>query len=153
EMRAALRAGFPKERIVFAGVGKTEAELAEGLRAEISDWNAESEDELVRLGGIAHDLGKVARVSLRVNPDIDPRSHPYISTGLRQNKFGSDIKDAADILRRARALPGLRVVGLQCHIGSQITDLDPLAEAAREVADLSRRLLAEGFALETIDLG
>jgi diaminopimelate decarboxylase len=153
EMRAALRAGFPKERIVFAGVGKTESELVEGLRAEISDWNAESEDELRRLGAIAQGMGRVARVSLRVNPDIDPRSHPYISTGLRQNKFGSDIKDAVDILRRARSMPGLRVVGLQCHIGSQITDLAPLEEAAREVADLSRRLLAEGFGLETIDLG
>jgi len=153
EMRAALRAGFPKDRIVFAGVGKTEAELEEGLRAEISDFNAESEDELVRLSAIAQRMGRVARVSLRVNPDIDPRSHPYISTGLRQNKFGSDIAEAPGILRRARALPGLRVVGLQCHIGSQITDMEPLAESAREVADLSRRLLSEGFALETIDLG
>jgi diaminopimelate decarboxylase len=153
EMQAALRAGFPRERIVFAGVGKTEAELALGLREGIGDFNAESEEELTHLAAMAARMGRTARVSLRVNPDIDPRSHPYISTGLRENKFGVDIAKAPEILRRVRALPALRVAGLQCHIGSQITDLDPLAEAAREVADLSRQLLAEGFPLETIDLG
>jgi diaminopimelate decarboxylase len=98
-------------------------------------------------------MGATARISLRVNPDIDPRSHPYISTGLRENKFGVDIGAAPEILRRAQRLPGVRVVGLQCHIGSQIRNLEPLREAAREVADLSRKLLAEGFPLETIDLG
>ncbi len=153
EMLSALRAGFPRERIVFAGVGKTEAELELGLREGIGDFNAESEEELVRLSAIAAWMGATARISLRVNPDIDPRSHPYISTGLRENKFGVDIRAAPEILRRARKLPGLRVAGLQCHIGSQITDLEPLREAAQEVADLSRRLLAEGFPLETIDLG
>ncbi len=153
EMKAALRAGFPPERIVFAGVGKTDAELEQGLREGIGDFNAESEEELARLSALAARRGATARVSLRVNPDIDPRSHPYISTGLRENKFGVDIALAPEILRRARSLPGLRVVGLQCHIGSQITDLEPLGEAAREIADLSRRLLAEGFPLETIDLG
>jgi diaminopimelate decarboxylase len=153
EIKAALRAGFPAERIVFAGVGKTEAELELGLGEGIGDFNAESEDELVRLAAIAERMGKTARVSLRVNPDIDPRSHPYISTGLRENKFGVDIALAPEILRRARALPALRVAGLQCHIGSQITDMAPLGEAAREIAELSRRLLADGFPLETIDLG
>ncbi len=153
ELRAALRAGFPPGRIVFAGVGKSEAELELGLREGIGDFNAESEDELVRLDAIAARMGTTARVSLRVNPDIDPRSHPYISTGLRENKFGVDIALAPEILRRAKSLPSLRVTGLQCHIGSQITDLEPLAEAAREVADLSRRLLGEGLPLETIDLG
>jgi diaminopimelate decarboxylase len=152
-MLAALRAGFPPDRIVFAGVGKTEAELELGLRMGIGDFNAESETELTRLAAIAARMGRTARVSLRVNPDIDPKSHPYISTGLRENKFGVDIVAAPDILRRARAHASLRVVGLQCHIGSQITDLAPLGEAAREVAELSRRLLGEGFPLETIDLG
>jgi diaminopimelate decarboxylase len=153
EMLAALRAGFPPDRIVFAGVGKSEAELELGLRTGIGDFNAESEDELVHLAAIAARMGKTARVSLRVNPDIDPKSHPYISTGLRENKFGVDIALAPEILRRARQHASLRVVGLQCHIGSQITDLQPLGDAAREVADLSRALLAEGFPLETIDLG
>jgi diaminopimelate decarboxylase len=153
EMEAALKAGFPPERIVFAGVGKTEAELVLGVERGIRVFNVESEEEISRLSEVARSRRRTARVSLRVNPDIDPRSHPYISTGLRENKFGVDIAEAPAILRRARVRPGIAVVGLQCHIGSQITDLDPLAEAAREVAALSRELLGEGFPLETVDLG
>jgi diaminopimelate decarboxylase len=153
EMEAALKAGFPPESIVFAGVGKTEAELVLGVERGIRVFNVESEEEISRLSEVARSRQRTARVSLRVNPDIDPRSHPYISTGLRENKFGVDIAKAPAILRRARDRPGIAVVGLQCHIGSQITDLDPLAEAAREVAALSRELLGEGFPLETVDLG
>jgi diaminopimelate decarboxylase len=153
ELLAARRAGFPAERIVFAGVGKTDAEIALGLEHGIGEWNAESEDEIERLGAAAAARGTLARVSLRVNPDIDPRSHPYISTGLREAKFGVDIARGPEILRRARGLPGVEVVGLQCHIGSQITDLEPLAAAARALAGLSRRLLDEGFTLRTIDVG
>jgi diaminopimelate decarboxylase len=153
EMLAALRAGFPPERIVFAGVGKTNEELALGLDRGIGEFNAESEEEIRRLARMAHERGTAARVSLRVNPDIDPRSHPYISTGLREAKFGVDIARAPEILGRARELPGVTIGGLQCHIGSQITDLEPLATAARELASLSRRLLDEGFPLRTIDLG
>jgi diaminopimelate decarboxylase len=153
EMRAALRAGFPPERIVFAGVGKTDEELALGLDRGIGEFNAESEEEIRRLARLAEERGRAARVSLRVNPDIDPRSHPYISTGLREAKFGVDIARAPDILRSARSLPGVTIGGLQCHIGSQITDLEPLATAARALASLSRRLLDEGFPLRTIDLG
>ena len=153
ELLAARRAGFPPERIVFAGVGKTDAEIALGLEHGIGEWNAESEDEIARLGGAASARGTVARVSLRVNPDIDPRSHPYISTGLREAKFGVDIARAPEILRRARARAGVEIVGLQCHIGSQITDLEPLTAAARALAGLSRELLDEGFALRTIDIG
>jgi diaminopimelate decarboxylase len=153
EMLAALRAGFPPERIVFAGVGKTDTELVLGLDRGIGEFNAESEEEVRRLAGMASARGTVARVSLRVNPDIDPRSHPYISTGLREAKFGVDIAVAPDILRRVRVLPGVTIGGLQCHIGSQITDLEPMAAAAQALASLSRRLLDEGFALRTIDLG
>jgi diaminopimelate decarboxylase len=153
ELKAARRAGFPPERIVFSGVGKTDEELALGLQAGIAEFNAESEGEILRLSGAATAAGTSARVTLRVNPDIDPRSHPYISTGLRENKFGVDIAEAPGILERARRLPGIAVTGVQCHIGSQITDLDPLEEAARELAALSRRLLDQGFTLETIDLG
>ena len=153
EMLAALRAGFPPERMVFAGVGKTDEELALGLERRIGEFNAESEEEIVRLGEVAVARGVVARVSLRLNPDIDPQTHPYISTGLREAKFGVPIAQGADILRRSRDRPGIRIVGLQCHLGSQITDLEPLAAGARDLAGLSRQLLAEGFALETIDLG
>jgi diaminopimelate decarboxylase len=153
ELRAALRAGFPPGRIVFSGVGKTEQEIALGLEAGVGEFNAESEDEILRLSALAATRDRPARVTLRVNPDIDARTHPYISTGLRENKFGVDIAEAAELLARARRLPGIRVVGVQCHIGSQLTDLEPLAEAAAELAALSRRLLAQGFALETIDLG
>ncbi len=153
ELLAALRAGFAPERIVFAGVGKTDAEIALGLERGIGEWNAESEAEIERLGAAAVRCGTRARVSLRVNPDIDARSHPYISTGLREAKFGVDIADAAAILRRARERPGIDVVGVQCHIGSQIVDTEPLAAAARALADLSRQLLDEGFSLRTLDIG
>jgi diaminopimelate decarboxylase len=153
ELRAAVRAGFPPRHVVFAGVGKTDEEIALGLDHGIGEWNAESEDEIRRLSAAAAARGATARVSLRVNPDIDARSHPYISTGLREAKFGVEIGRAPEILRRARELPGLAVVGLQCHIGSQITEMEPLAAAARALADESRQLLDEGFPLETIDLG
>jgi len=153
EMLAALRAGFPPEHIVFAGVGKTNEELTLGLERGIGEFNAESEEEITRLGEAAVGRGVVARVSLRVNPDIDPQTHPYISTGLREAKFGVPIARAPEILRRSRGRPGIRIVGLQCHLGSQITDLAPLAAGARDLAGLSRQLLAEGFPLETIDLG
>jgi len=153
ELLAALRAGFPPERVVFSGVGKTEAELRLGLERGIGEFNAESEEEIRRLSRLAQAAGVGAAVTLRVNPDIDPLSHPYISTGLRENKFGVPLAEATAILERARTLPGIEVSGLQCHIGSQITDLSPLAAAAVELAALTRRLLARGFALRTIDLG
>ena len=153
ELLAAVRAGFAPSRIVFAGVGKSDEEIALGLEQGIGEWNAESEEEIRRLSTAASARGRTARVSLRVNPDIDARSHPYISTGLREAKFGVDIGLAAAILRRAREMDGITVVGLQCHIGSQITEIEPLAAAARALAELSRQLLDEGFAIETIDLG
>jgi diaminopimelate decarboxylase len=153
ELLAAIRAGFAPEKVVFAGVGKSDAEIALGLEHGIGEINAESEDEIRRISSIAAARGRTARVSLRVNPDIDARSHPYISTGLREAKFGVDIGLAAPILRRVRTLPGIELSGLQCHIGSQITELGPLTSAARALAELSRRLLDEGFALRTIDLG
>ena len=153
ELQAAVRAGFPPDRIVFAGVGKSDAELSLAVEAGVGHVNAESEEEIERLAAVAARLGRPMRVSLRVNPDIDARSHPYISTGLRQNKFGVDIALAPEILHRARQRAGIEVVGLQCHIGSQILDLGPLGEAARALAALSKRLLEKGFRLETLDLG
>lgn len=153
ELRAALRAGFPAERIVFSGVGKTDDELALGLEHGIGVFNAESEEELGRISTVASSMGRTGRVALRVNPDIDPGSHPYVSTGLRESKFGVDIAEAPAILRRSRALPALEIAGVQCHIGSQITELAPLEESARELAVLSRQLLREGFPLRAVDIG
>lgn len=153
ELRAALRAGFTADRIVFSGVGKTDDEIALGLEHGVAELNAESEAEIERIAEVAARLGRRAPLSLRVNPNIDAGSHPYISTGLSQNKFGVDIALAESILGRARAHASLRVVGVQCHIGSQILDTAPLAAAARELAGLARRLLAAGFELETIDFG
>jgi len=153
ELRQALRAGFPPADIVFSGVGKTDEELSMGLDAGIGEFNVESESELRRLSGLAAARGARASVTLRVNPDVDPKSHPYISTGLRENKFGVPIEEAARILREARLLPGIEVSGVQCHIGSQLRDLGPAREAVRAIASLSRTLLSEGFALRTIDMG
>jgi diaminopimelate decarboxylase len=153
ELLAALRAGFPAERIVFSGVGKTDAEIALGVARGIGEFNAESEAEIARVSTAASAVGRTVRVSLRVNPDIDARSHPYISTGLRDNKFGVDIGAAGEILRRARRLAGIEISGVQCHIGSQITDLGALQRAAGDLVALSRALLADGFALRTVDIG
>ena len=153
ELLAALRAGFPPERIVFSGVGKTDDEIALGLDKGIGEWNAESEEEIGRVSRAARAAGRTARVTLRVNPDIDPRSHPYISTGLHKNKFGVEVGRAVAILERARGLPAVAVTGVQCHIGSQVTDLGALEEAAQSVAALSRELVGRGFALETVDVG
>lgn len=153
ELLAALRAGFPPERIVFSGVGKTEAEIRLGIEKGIGEFNAESEEEILLVGSAASAAGRTARVTLRVNPDIDPRSHPYISTGLHENKFGVDIERAVEILERVRRLPGVRITGVQCHIGSQVSALDALEQAARALFALTRELQGRGFGLETVDLG
>ena len=153
ELRQALRAGFKPDDIVFSGVGKTDDELKLGLERHIGEFNVESEAELRRLSAIADRLGLRASVTLRVNPAVDPKSHPYISTGLRENKFGVPMEDALPILRRARALPGIAVAGVQCHIGSQLCDLGPAAAAVRALVSLSKILIAEGFGLSVIDIG
>jgi diaminopimelate decarboxylase len=153
EVDVALRCGFAARDIVFTGVGKSAAELARAVTLDVHAINVESPGELDRLDQLAVAHGRRVRVALRVNPDIDARSHPHISTGLRDNKFGVDIAAAADILRRARRLPGIEISGVQCHIGSQITDLGPLQRAAADLVSLSRRLMAEGVALRTIDIG
>jgi diaminopimelate decarboxylase len=153
ELRAARECGIPADRIVFSGVGKTDEEIAAGVAAGILAFNAESEREIEKIDAIARGAGTVARVALRVNPDIDARSHPYISTGLRQNKFGVDIARAGEIFEKARRLPGVRMVGLQAHIGSQIGETEPLAETARELAALAGALVAKGHAIESLDIG
>jgi diaminopimelate decarboxylase len=153
ELRAALESGIPAERIVFSGVGKTEAEIGAGVEAGILALNAESAREIEKIDSCARRLGTVARVALRVNPDIDARSHPYISTGLRQNKFGVDIGRARELFAAAKKLPGVRMTGVQAHIGSQIGEAQPLAQTAGELAALARQLAADGFGIETVDVG
>jgi len=153
ELRACLESGFHADRIVFSGVGKTDEEIRFGVEAGILAFNAESEREIERIDAAAGSLGRTARVALRVNPDIDARSHPYISTGLKQNKFGVDIARARAIFENARRLPRVRLSGIQAHVGSQILEPGPLAETARELASLARELEAAGFAIETVDIG
>ncbi len=153
ELRACLASGFSADRIVFSGVGKTDAEIRDGVEAGLLAFNAESEREIERISEAARAAGRTARVALRVNPDIDARSHPYISTGLKQNKFGVDIARAEQIFEKARRLPGVAMTGVQAHIGSQILDAEPLVQSARELSALARKLSDAGFPIETVDIG
>lgn len=153
ELGRALKAGFPAARIVFSGVGKTEEEMAAGLRAGVKAFNVESAEELEALARVAGRLKKVAPVSVRVNPNIDARTHPHITTGRAENKFGVETKEALALYRKAAQDCRLRVVGVQCHIGSQITDIRPYERAAASVAALATRLKAEGIPLAFADLG
>jgi len=153
ELARVLAAGGDAGKVVFSGVGKTAAEMRAALEAGILCFNVESESELHRLDRIAGELGKVAPVSFRVNPDVDPKTHPYISTGLKENKFGVAIAEAPRLYRLAAGLPHLRITGIDCHIGSQLTDLSPLADAADRVLALVDALAAECITLDHIDLG
>jgi diaminopimelate decarboxylase len=153
ELERVKAAGGDPAKVVFSGVGKSEAELRTALAAGILCFNVESEGELVRLDRIAGEAGARAPVSLRVNPDVDPRTHPYIATGLKQNKFGIDYADAVALYRRACALPHLRIEGIACHIGSQLTEAGPIAEALGKLAELVVRLAADGIHLGHIDVG
>jgi diaminopimelate decarboxylase len=153
EIEVAQRAGFEPKDIVFTGVGKTRAELESAVAAGIGTINAESAGELDRIASIAAQQGRVARVALRVNPDIDAQSHPNISTGLRSNKFGVPIQEARGIYAERRRVSTLNFVGVHIHIGSQITTAEPLARAARALVSLARELCEDGFTLEHVDLG
>ena len=153
EIQVALRAGYVPGDIVFTGVGKTRDELRDAVAKGIGTINAESAGELDRIGELASAQGRVARVALRVNPDIDAGSHSNISTGLRVNKFGVPLQDARAIYRERRERPGLRFVGVHVHIGSQITTVEPLRRAARTLATLAIELRDDGVALEHIDVG
>jgi diaminopimelate decarboxylase len=153
ELARVLAAGGDPGKVVFSGVGKTADEMRAALTAGILCFNVESVSELHRLNRVAGELGKVAPVSFRVNPDVDPKTHPYISTGLKENKFGVPIADAPELYRLAAGLSNLEVTGIDCHIGSQLTDLSPLADAADRVLALVDTLAAEGIALHHVDLG
>ncbi|GIX30053.1 MAG: diaminopimelate decarboxylase [Porticoccaceae bacterium] len=153
ELQRVLAAGGAASRVVFSGVGKTPQEMAEALAAGIRCFNVESAAELEVLEEVAAERRRPAPVALRVNPDVDPATHPYIATGLRAHKFGIELEGAFDLYRRAAASPHLRVVGLACHIGSQITDLAPFLAALDRLLDLHDRLVAAGIPLRHLDLG
>jgi len=153
ELARVVAAGGDPGRTVFSGVGKSAAEMRQALDAGILCFNVESAAELERLDAVARERGRVAPVSFRVNPDVDPKTHPYISTGLKESKFGIAYDDALPLYRQARAMRGIAIRGIDIHIGSQITDLAPYREAARKVLDLVDRLAGEGIRLEHVDLG
>lgn len=153
ELRRALAAGVPGERIVFSGVGKTQAEMAAALDAGILCFNVESEPEMAALSEVAVSKGLIAPISVRVNPDVDAKTHAKISTGKYDNKFGIPISRARDVYAHAAAMPGLAITGVDMHIGSQITDLSPFDNATALLAELARDLMADGHRLHHIDLG
>lgn len=153
ELARVLAAGADPDKIVFSGVGKSVRDIELALDAGIHCFNVESEPELERLSQIASTRGETARISLRVNPDVDAKTHPYISTGLRQDKFGVPHERALDLYRRARSLPGLVITGIDCHIGSQLTQTAPFAAALQKVLALADALTADGIELHHLDLG
>ena len=153
ELERVLAAGGDPRKVVFSGVGKSAAELERALEAGILCFNVESEGELERLDRTARAHNTTAPVSLRVNPDVDAQTHPYIATGLKENKFGIPFRDALALYRKASALKNLRVEGIDCHIGSQLTDISPVSEALEKIAQLARGLEADGIRLSHIDVG
>lgn len=153
EYLRARAAGVPGEKIVFSGVGKTVEEMRIALGGGIRQFNVESEPEMAALAMTAAEMGLTAPIALRVNPDIDARTHDKISTGRKEDKFGLPIERARDIYARAAQMPGLRIVGIDMHIGSQLTDLAPFEAAYAKLADLTRQLRADGHSIERLDLG
>lgn len=153
ELERVILAGGDPAKVVFSGVGKQPGEMRRALEAGIHCFNVESESELEILSEVASSMGKTAPVSIRVNPDVDAQTHPYISTGLRDNKFGIPHERALEVYRRAQALPGLKITGIDCHIGSQLTDVTPLMAALEKLLELIDTLKGAGIELEHIDLG
>ena len=153
ELRRALAAGVPGRKIVFSGVGKTAREMALGLKEGVSCFNVESEPELELLSQVAQRTGQRATISIRVNPDVDAKTHAKITTGKADNKFGISFTRASQVYARAAALPGLDVAGIDMHIGSQITDIEPFEQAFKLMAELTTRLKSEGHNIRHLDLG
>ena len=153
ELFRALKAGVVPEKIVYSGVGKREEELAYALESGILLFNVESAQEMHSLNRVAERMGKKAKIALRVNPDVDPKTHPYISTGLKENKFGVSIKDAVEQYSVASGLKGLQVAGVSCHIGSQLTSISPFVDALKKLKDLIERLTRLGMRIDYLDLG
>lgn len=153
ELFRALRAGVPPDRIVFAGVGKSREEMVEALKADILMFNVESSQELRVLNQVAGEVGARARVALRVNPDVDPKTHPYISTGLKKSKFGIDISLALEEYQLAQTLPHIAIIGIHTHIGSQITEVSPFVDSLARIADLIGELRKGGIDIQYLDVG
>jgi len=153
ELQRVLAAGGDPAKIIFSGLGKTEAEIKQALEANIHCFNVESHAELLKLNQVAMALGTKAPVSLRVNPDVDAGTHPYISTGLKENKFGISSSTALDVYREAATLDGIEVIGIDCHIGSQLTSVAPFLDAMDKLLDLVDQLAAEGIVLKHFDMG
>jgi diaminopimelate decarboxylase len=153
ELKRVLAAGGNPEKIVFSGVGKREDEILSALKTGIRCFNIEVSGELDRINALARQLGVIAPVSFRVNPDVDAKTHPYISTGLKENKFGIDIQQALTEYRRAASMPNINVIGVDCHIGSQLTETRPFLDALERVLDLVSVLKSEGIHLHHLDLG
>src|SRR5688572_7217020 len=153
ELERAIAAGIPAHKIVFSGVGKTVKEMRRGLELQIKCFNLESEPELERLSEIAASMGKVAPVSVRINPDVNAGGHAKISTGKKENKFGIPFGRAREVYARIAALPGVAAVGIDMHIGSQITEMAPFDNAYALMAELVRDLSAQGHAIHHVDVG
>ena len=153
ELFRVQRAGGSPKKVVFSGVGKTRAEMEQALRADILAFNVESQEELRALNEVAGQLGKRAPVSLRVNPDVDAQTHPYISTGLKKNKFGVAKASAREVYRYAKDLPHIEIVGVDCHIGSQLTNTSPFVDAAERLVVLVDKLRQDGIAIQYLDVG
>ncbi len=153
ELKRVLAAGGEPQKIVFSGVGKREDEILAALKIGIGCFNIEVSQELDRINALAEQLGVVAPVSFRVNPDVDAKTHPYIATGLKENKFGIDINQALIEYRRAAAMSHIKVIGIDCHIGSQLTDTRPFLDALDKILALADTLKAEGIVLQHLDLG
>lgn len=153
ELERVLRAGGDPAKIVFSGVGKQRDEMARALAVGVHCFNVESEVEIDVLNDVAGSLGKIAHISLRVNPDVDAQTHPYISTGLKQNKFGIDIDRALAVYQHAASLPNLKITGIDCHIGSQLTTVTPFLDALDKVLERIDRLAEQGIHIEHLDIG
>ena len=153
EIFRALKAGVPADKIVYSGVGKTVEEIRYGLQSGILQFNVESAQELELINAVAGSLGTKARIALRINPDVDPKTHPYISTGLKKNKFGVKIETALDEYKKAAAMPNIEITGIACHIGSQITEVSPFVDALKRIKVFVHALAAEGIAIAYLDLG
>lgn len=153
ELERVLAAGGEPHKVVFSGVAKTAEQIARALDLGIRCFNVESLPELELINTVAGEMGKIAPISLRVNPDVDAKTHPYISTGLKENKFGISVKQARSAYRHARTLPNVKIVGLDCHIGSQITELQPFLDATDRLLVLMQALKEDGITIEHLDLG
>lgn len=153
ELERVLAAGGDAAKVVFSGVAKSHQEIARALEVNIRCFNVESEAELLRINQIAGDMGKIAPISLRVNPDVDAHTHPYISTGLKENKFGVSVEQAREVYKLAVTLPNIKIVGMDCHIGSQLTELQPFLDAVDRLIVLMEQLKQDGIHLKHLDLG